>query len=506
MFLALIITLALSYGLARTMIQHNVKEIIENWDKYRCKAEVMISANVFKPDTDPRSGYEYAYDNFNFCTSELAKYTLSMALKPVMDIFYQMMNAAIQSIGFTMNLRTLASNLYNGLTRIFDVFSRRFNLTIHELHRTFLLQMSAMAKANAIANASVYAGISVIKTVMNMFQLMIIVTISILVILVVMVIFLFFILAPVIPVILIAVAVITATAAAASVGGMADSFCFTGETEIMMYDGPRKISELIVGDRLYDGSQVSATIKFAANAATELYIVDGVTVAGSHILYKGGRPILVKDLPGAVPISNAASVLYCLNTTNHKIPVKGRSGIMIFADWEELDGAEMADWDHLVRSLLKTEAGSSAAWVMESESGITEETLLETATGMRSIERIAVGDKIRDGAGMTTVVGTVILDGRETNGLGAIGPVVCSAACWIRNAEGQWIRAASSPEWRPVSPVKRMRMLITESGTFTVGGIMMRDFTDVGVDQIEKTYDFTLNHINQRVKINAAGY
>jgi hypothetical protein len=51
-----------------------------------------------------------------------------------------------------------------------------------------------------------------------------------------------------------------------------------------------------------------------------------------------------------------------------------------------------------------------------------------------------------------------------------------------------------------------MRMLITESGTFTVGGVSVRDFTDVGVDQIEQTYDFTLNHINQRVKINAAGY
>lgn len=497
MFLALIITLALSYGLARTMIQHNVKEIIENWDKYRCKAEVLISANVFKPDTDPRTGFEYAYDNFNFCTSELAKYTLSMALKPVMDIFYQMMNAAIQSIGFTMNLRTLASNLYNGLTRIFDVFSRRFNLTVHELHRTFLLQMSAMAKANAIANASVYAGISVIKTVMNMFQLMIIVTISILVILVVMVIFLFFILAPVIPVILIAVAVISATAAAASVGGMGDAFCFTGETEIMMYDGPRKISELIVGDRLYDGSTVSATIKFAADAKTELYEVDGVKVAGSHILYRGGRPVMVKDLPNAKPIANTADLLYCLNTTNHKIPVKGGGSIMIFADWEELDAGEMADWDSLVRSLLETDASESPAWVMESESGIAEETLIETAQGLRSIERVAVGDKIRDGAGMTTVLGTVIMDGRETRGVGAIGPVVCSAACWIRRADGQWIRAAASPEWRPASPVKKMRMLITESGSFTVSGITVRDFTEVGVDQIEKTYDFTMNHINR---------
>ena len=506
MFLALIITLALSYGLARVMIQHNVSEIMENWDKYRCKAEVLISANVFKPDTDPRTGFQYAYDNFNFCTSELAKYTLSMALKPIMDIFYQMMNAAIQSIGFTMNLRTLASNLYNGLNRIFDVFSRRFNLTIHELRRTFLLQMSAMAKANAIANASIYAGISVIKTIMNMFQLMIIVAIAILVILVVMVIFLFFILAPVIPVILIAIAVISATAAAGAVGGMGGAFCFTGETAIMMYDGPRKISELIVGDRLYDGSQVTATIKFAANPKTELYDVDGVTVAGSHIIYKGGRPVLVKDLPSAVPVVNQAETLYCLNTTNHKIPVKGRSGLMIFADWEELDGAEMADWDDLVRSLLKTEAGASPAWVMESESGIAEETLVETATGLRSIDRIEAGDRIRDGAGMTTVVGTVVLDGRETQGVGAIGPVVCSAACWIRNVDGQWIRAAASPEWRPVSPVKRMRMLITESGTFTVGGVSVRDFTDVGVDQIEQTYDFTLNHINQRVKINAAGY
>jgi hypothetical protein len=503
MFVALILTLALSYGLARVMVGQRLKEIQANWAAYRCGPEVMIAAGLFKPAVDPRSEFDFAYDNFSFCTSELAKEVLTNALKPVMAVFYQMTNSAIQSIGFTMSLRTLASNLYNGLNRIFDVFTRRFNLTIHELHKTFELQLAAISKANAIATGTVYAGISVIRTIMNLFKLMMIVSIAILVILVVLVIFLFFVLAPVIPVIMVAISVLSATAMAGSVGGMGNAFCFAGETRILMYDGGlKRIDAIELGDVLENGSRVTACMTFATSEAAEFYNIDGIRVSGSHLIYINGRPTAVERLPTAKRIAAPAQV-YCLNTSSHRIVVDGEKGDWTFADWEELDDDAQADWEALVSKTLNgviARPSASASWILETEAGLDPDVKIEIADGRSiPIAHIRPGDHVKDGAIFTRVLGTVLLEG---DGAVICGRLQCSGACWVEEG-GRWIRAAAGRQWNPLeSPASTMRMLITESGRFSVNGVSFRDFTDVGIENINKTYEFAIEHMTRKISIN----
>uniref|UniRef100_A0A6C0DRA8 Hedgehog/Intein (Hint) domain-containing protein n=1 Tax=viral metagenome TaxID=1070528 RepID=A0A6C0DRA8_9ZZZZ len=498
MIVALIMTLALGYGLARIMVGQHMKEIQAKWAAYRCAPEVMATAGLFKPDTDPRSGFDFAFDNFSFCTSEIAKSVLTVALKPVMDVFYQMTNSAIQSISFTMNLRTLASNLFNGLNRIFDVFTRRFNLTIHELHKTFMLQLSAIAKANAIANASIYAGISVIRTIMNLFKLMMIVSVAILVILVVLVIFLFFVLAPTIPVILIAISALSATSMAGSVGGMGDAFCFDGDTRVRTGDGTKPIHAIAIGDLLEDGSRVTATMRFTTDSATAFYRVDGIHVSGSHLVYRDGVAVPVNSLPDAVEVAPPHYV-YCLNTTSHRIGVTGDRGVWSFADWEELDNCDMGQWEQLVQRALNGAVGSaSSVDILESESGLALDTVIELGDRSVAVDSIRPGDRIPDGAGFTQVMGTVLLDGTETRNMGSIDGVVCSGACWVEEG-GRWIRAALSKRWVARLPVNRMVMLVTESGSFNAAGVRMRDFTDVGLREIEKTYAFTIGQLTRGI-------
>jgi len=427
-----------------------------------------------------------------------------MALKPVFDVFYQMVNAAIQSIGFTMNLRTLAASLYNGLMRIVDIFARRFNLTIHQIRRTFLLQVSAFQKANAIANASVYAGISILRTIMNLFELMIIVVISILVILVVLVIFLFFILAPVLPVIIVAISIISATAFAGSVGGMAGAFCFDPGTEVLMADGTRKcMKDIKNGDRLADTSYVTAVMNFKTEPNTQMWSIDGISVSGSHILYHNGTPILVRDYKHARKLDSVPSTVYCLNTTSHRIPVKGTVKQWTFADWEELDDVSMDDWDTLVRNNLGAVPRSCYQQTLESESGVaaTSKVLIRDSDGNEKyteIQNVVVGDYIADEGvvGWTLVVGVVDLVGSESKSYGSIGSIQCSGANWIRNERGTWCRTSESQQWTGMLPVSRMVSLFTNSGTFKVDNIVMRDFSDIGLDSIEKTYAFTLPRLN----------
>ena len=91
MWEVILISLALSYGLARIIVSFKIDEIQENWKKYRCDPPIIMSANLLVPKNDPRSGSEFALENFNFCAGEIAKWALTVALKPVLDIFYQML-------------------------------------------------------------------------------------------------------------------------------------------------------------------------------------------------------------------------------------------------------------------------------------------------------------------------------------------------------------------------------------------------------------------------------
>jgi len=302
------------------------------------------------------------------------------------------------------------------------------------------------------------------------------------------------------PLILIATVVVGATAvgAASRVGG---NFCFSGETPIRLNDGSiKRIDQIVIGDVLEGGSTVTAAMVFATDRGADFYKLDGIAVSGSHIVYLDGRPVMVSSLDQSLKIS-APDTIYCLNTSNHRILIDGLSGVWSFADWEELENGSMADWERLVQKELNGIAGpQSSDSVLESESGIDAMEPIELASGETvDAANIKMGDLIRDGAGFTRVTGLVILDGSETGGMGRIGDLFCSSACWIW--EGSWIRAAASKRWVSHLPVKTMRMFTTESGSFSVSGVRLRDFTDVGMDKIEKTYGFTINQISRGVGI-----
>jgi hypothetical protein len=499
MWEVIVISLALSLGLARVMVGFQVKEIMANWKNYQCQPQVMAFASLFKPDSDPRNGQDFASDNFNFCSSELAKSVLTSALKPVMNVFSSMAAAAIQSIGFTMNLRTLAANLFAGLNGLFDIFVRRFNLTVFEFTKAFKRTMASLEKSSAIATSAVYAGISVIQSIMNAFKLIINIVIAVLIILVVMVIFLFFLLAPTIPMILFVISIVSATAAGSAVAGMGGAFCFPAGTLITMMDGKTKnIEHIILGDLLKDGIVVTAAMAFKPESDVQLYNIDGILVSGTHIIYANGQPLFVKDYPGAIPSTKPSpDLLYCLNTSYHLIPVQGATGIVVFADWEELDNEDMEDWDTFVRTTLGSPVVSVSKEISESETGFYPwlKVLTQQDDGSlvyKSLQSIKIGDYVADVDGWTRVVGIVKISGSEVREFGSLG----SSACWIYGPTRSWMRAGEVNKIG--SPVSQLLSLFTESGSFIINSVLVRDFSDIGLSNIHTSYDFTLTRLIQK--------
>lgn len=509
MWLGLILTLALALGLARILAGAQEKEIIENWKAYRCMPQVMMTTGMFKPRDDPRSSFEYTADNFSFCSSELAKSALNVALKPVFDIFYQLTSSATQSIGFTMNLRTLASNLFNGLNRMFDVFNRRFNLTLSELHKGFIKQYNAIQKANSIANAAVFAGISFIQSIMNFIKFMVIIVIVIAVILVVLAILFFWMLAPVTPLIL--ATLVTAAAFGGSVGGMADSFCFAQSTAIILKNGSSKpISEITIGDILLNGSKVTSVMKFESDVNTDMRNLDGIHVSGSHIVYHNNNAIFVKEHKLNEKIVCSEKYLYCLNTSDNKIPVLGLTSNWTFADWEELDQGDMGEWAIFVNDILNSESKSKINLdknVVDSESGVGQSSQILckgndlTKDVYKNITEVDIGDIIKDGLGWTKVVGTVVIEGSESLEIGSVNGIVGSCCNWFYTGT-KWARACDMEKWQKLVPVPILYSLFTESGSFTINNTILRDFSEVGLDKIDTTYNFTLSRLSIKYSTN----
>lgn len=504
----IILSIVLALGVARIITGYEAQSVMSQWAKYRCQPSIMAFASLFKPNGDPRSDTQFITENFSFCTAEIAKSVLEVALKPVFDVVVKMIESAISSIGYVMNLRSLASNLFHGLERMFDVFGRRFNLTMHEFHKTFIKQISALEKANGMATASLFAGLSTIKAIMNAFELMIIVSIVILVILVVLVIFLFFLLAPTIPLIIVVLAIIGGTSYAGATGGMGGAFCFHPGTIIELKDGIRKlISEINLNDILADGSTVISTMKFMCQPNTELWNVDGIIVSGSHIIYENGKAKFVNESNIGTEFSgDLPTHLYCLNTSTHKIPISGKTQSHIFADWEELDSSEMDDWSEFVHYFLNSNekrVGQVNDDLLESEGGFAYNQKVVIGNNGVIVEvdmgTLRLGDLILDKNGLTKIIGLAKINSSEIKAFGKLNNIQLSGSTWtLDRSDRKWKYAGEFANWQSAHPVSDNVAIFTESGTFKIGETLFRDFSDIGLNNINISYNFTLSRLNMQ--------
>ena len=317
-----------------------------------------------------------------------------------------------------------------------------------------------------------------------------------------MMIFLFFVLWPVMPLIASTVAIIAVTASAGAVGGMAETFCFRGETRVRTRAGLQRIDELRLGTILEGDGIVTGVFEFDT-PAYDLYVLDGIAVSGTHIVYRpDGAPTHVKDHADARRFDGDAGKVYCLLTTNHRIPIQGDRGVTQFADWEELDDLEdLKRWNREVFETLNPGVPyrRSMPKALLSESVLTRASRLETPEGEQPIETLRPGSIVLDADGHPTrVTGVVKVAPSEVAGVGAVGTgAQASLGAWLR-IDGLWQQPTV------LQPVTALRdplySLFTEAGTFRIaGGVGMRDFTDVGAEDLPKTYDWVLESLGKNL-------
>ena len=108
--------------------------------------------------------------------------------------------------------------------------------------------------------------------------------------------------------------------------------CFSPETLIKLQNGRTvMMKNLKLGDVLINGSIVDAVMNIKNENDPYYKLPGNILVTGSHYVKYGGKYIHVKNVPESKPTGKVDSVVYCLVTSDHKIPV----GDYTFWDWED---------------------------------------------------------------------------------------------------------------------------------------------------------------------------
>lgn len=491
-----VVTFILISGFVSIVGATQLEDVRANWEKRRCETLVMMMAQMVP--TDPKiNTSDFASENFQFCMGRYIDSALSTFFAPILKIFDNQINLAGSLKGVANNMNSSATGLMKPITNIFDSVHKKFSAVLFQVLRIFYKIQYAMDRVFGIATASVFAGMSMFRGIMNSINFVITVILIILSILVVLVIFLWFIMWPVVPVILTVIGILSTTVAGASAAGMAGAFCVAPGTKVVLEGGSTKlVEELNPGDKLLQGV-VEGVLKTSGSGG-ECVSIKGITISSCHLVFYKNSWIPAGEHPDALPTSSP-EVLYCLNTSSRTWTCLGSTGeACLLRDWEELPESDESDtmWEEMIYEMLNRQAiVSSSSWTAPGRGLLGSETQIYVqGKGVIQIKDVVIGDIVNDihrGELTFTKVLGVYKDNSEKVPIS--GP---NASAWIWLDQKRVWRHPNKEDI--ISHTRSMAYhLITESGTFLAGSNLMRDFTEVGSSRIHETYSRTLSLLEE---------
>jgi len=495
-----ILGLVLTLGLAYVYAESRRAEITANWKQYRMNPFVLFMAPMFKPADDPRSRMQFGADNFIEVIRVFIDKILSVVLMPVFQMFNAISDAMNQTSNGLFSIKALMSKLLSGFNQMIDVFARRFSMVAHELRMVVTKLLSAMERTWASAAASIYAGLSTISAMMNVMRLMITIAITILIILVVLVFWFFFALWPLIPLIVLGGVMVGEVATKLNMpndaAGAASSIaCFAADTPVCTATGSVRIVDVRPGQLLQGGATVTGVLHFQ-NKTEPIYILWGVQVTGSHIVYD---PLTgatqVADHPDAVLTDRVVPDLYCLLTSYRKIPILTATGVQHFGDWEELDADDetaLRSWhSYVVATLNGAAAPKPEPKHLDVEAGLSGAVRIQTPGGLCPVSNLRPGSRVLTASGGETCVTGVVYWMGEAPAV-ARGEGFITTGCWEHRQS--W----KQPEDASASLDTHWWHLFTKEGTFLAEGVGLRDFSDVGPVALEATYESVVERLREK--------
>ena len=257
-------------------IYGQIKEVKENWPKYRCNP-------VYMPLADNLS------DNFTFCIQNMQSDYMGYILQPVTFLVNSLTE---MGSGFTESLnyaRNMTANIRGFITSIIESVYGVFLNIIIQFQLIIIKIKNIIGKTVGVVLVIMYFIDGIIKSTKSGWN--------------------------------------------GPPGQMVRAMgsCFHPETKIRLKDGSVVLmQDLKLGDHLENGSRVKATMKIDNDSTEILYKIpscgvdgDTIYVTGSHMICnEENKYVQVKDYPGAIKQEEVkCSWFSCLVMDDHKIKI-----------------------------------------------------------------------------------------------------------------------------------------------------------------------------------------
>jgi hypothetical protein len=430
-FRIILVTLALIVIAVVITTVTNLKEVSDNWPKYRCRPQYMVLANLFGQNVN---------ENFNFCLNEVFKGEASGVLGPIYKNLAGVVGFLSTILNVTNSLRLQMATLVGGISNVFQDFASRLNQFFFAIRMSAQRIRSLMYRVYGTLFAFIFMGLSGVASVQSFSDTII--------------------------------------------GRFLNTMCFHPSTLIVTRRGPLRIDEVKIGDVLSNGSRVTALFRFHADGQPMVHL-HGVHVSTNHYVLYNGHWIQSGEHPDAVAAGDytggLVEPLVCLNTDDHRIPIAD----LIFNDYDETEAADPAT-EAAIEAQVNGGIASKGkrAW---SQYGAVFHPDLRIKTQRRGLVRAAdleLGDELPGGSRICGIVQKEMI---ETTELG-ISPST------LLFTGGRWQRIGRLVKVQPLSvPEQHIGLFVTPNSIITTGsGLSVRDYMEILSPDTEAEYSAAL--------------
>ena len=482
----------------------DIDSIKKNWNERRCEVGTMIAAGLYKPDTYTGSFFDFASENFNYCGRKIADNVIREGMRPLYSVAEQQAGAQASLTGPLNNIRAALARTNNQFSDYMNTHYLKYTNTIIETVKSYFYMRLAMGRFSAIVVSLLYMMISGFILIGNMISFGAKAIKIFLGILTGMMILLFPVLAP-FSALIAAVTAIVSGVMLGVVSSIEASICCDPKSLVKMADGSVKsLNTIQIGDRIFNPNSTEENkvlgILVADGSKTPIYEIDGVRMSGSHSIEYNSTWILAKDHPEGL-IGLPLKELICLNTTQHILPLIGNSNTVCVSDWEEVSSLQgqkaWIDWVHLVlngTSIPVSKYPTSTPLLSPSIQVILE------SNKKVSIDTIKIGDRILSRNKYTTV--KAVYKGVISVNHAPKTPEWISDGVWL-SRYNFWATSYAGVQSSTDGHVQLSGFhLITEDETFMIErdtkDILIRDFTEVGLSQIDQSYEMIQQFMNKK--------
>ncbi len=425
------------FGIQKFIDVENNKK---NWDKVRCRPDVMILADFYGHNS---------IENLNFCLKSMFDMQSAGLIAPFYTYLKQFVDILMVFLNSINSIRMTFATMIGTITQVFQNFSDRIKALMYRIQYTAIRIRFLMSRVFATMFSIVFMGMSGIKAAQNFSNT-----------------FLF---------------------------KFMDTFCFDPDTPINVWkEGTLKkiaIRDVQIGDVVEEGGRVTSTFQFAADGQ-EMVSLEGILVSTNHYVRYNGSWIQARDHPLAQPVSDWSGgterPLICLNTQTNTF----RIGNFVFRDYDETREGDRDAMQSVNNALNGCSDPNSVPACSQMACGPEVRLRLADGSSVPASE-VCLGTKLSHG----TVVGVVqkevdevvILHGER---------FAAGTSVWDSKAN-RWRRGAA---WKAASLLQKPQtfysFVITPSACIeTKSGLMFRDYVEIHDPHFEESYAQALERL-----------